>query len=927
MSTYQGPNASVTQQFVTSPGAIAIEDLPSVAVASAYDVFKKESIGSSFGVKDESVSFGVDKVIYNRSQAGSKAFDMYPPKAYANSIFGNIDLDLPQSDITSSGFSIDKDYSYVVPNTAKAAGSCRGIIPYYSAIKTTVILATDLSTIVITNGAVVTAQVKPGMRILINSTGSGWLDVGSVGSIGNDETKIYLSTPYSGAITDGVQIIVGAANTTLKTIPNILFDETADFVSAKVAIGDIISFSSLAISGSVVTPKTASVTAIINKNTLRFNTEALDAGRVDYDFSKYIAFTNVVGTTVQLYSYSVKRFVGFSKNLGLKTLDSGSGVSIVEVFGDAASPTSFSVTSSLVASTGMQKGDIIAITPSNVSDSSEERSVANLRLYRIDTITHGDSTVTSASASRSPSASQSISPSSSESPSSSQSNSPSSSESPSSSLSGSPSSSISPSASASASPGPGFETGVFIITVSTPIYRSVSSSSTDPIVAGDHLNAWTPKIESEIVADFRAVRSEEQHVVKRITSTKDIYTAWVRSGEDTIDPRNELAFMMSIIFNLSGGKVCYGVNVDSTAANKTSEYSEALEELKLVDVYSHSFGTTDSGVNGVVGAYCDEQSAPYEAHERIGSICYDLDDLYLMGSDSASSINISTGEIVTGGSFSLLTAGVTVNDIANIFDSDGELVATATVVETPTVYNKVITDYRGTLTSAPVVKFESGRKEDQAVRVGNIKYGNRRVSVIFPGWFQADFNGERMSLPPYFITAALVGLDSGVKASQPFTNMPFSIPGLSNIQLDTNTYFRKSNLDTIGGGGVDIMIQDATITQSIKSRHDLTSNMDAVQYRERSITKQADVAAKTIRNAVKPYVGRYNINDPNLFRFLGQVCSVVCGKVVKDGVLSKLVVTKIARDEVIDDKINLFMEATAFIAGNYYDITLLVKTR
>jgi hypothetical protein len=225
------------------------------------------------------------------------------------------------------------------------------------------------------------------------------------------------------------------------------------------------------------------------------------------------------------------------------------------------------------------------------------------------------------------------------------------------------------------------------------------------------------------------------------------------------------------------------------------------------------------------------------------------------------------------------------------------------------------------------MKFESGRKEDQAVRGGLVKYGNRRVAMLWPGWFYADYDGSRGLFPPYFISACICGMDSGIIASQSFTNMPFSIPGLSNIQLDTNTYFRKRQLDDIGSGGVDIMIQDATITQSLKSRHDLTTNMDAVQYRERSITKQADVCAKTIRAAVAPYVGRYNVNDPNLFKFLGQVCSVVCTKLVKDGIINRITTDKIARDEEIDDKINFFLTATAYIAGNYYDITLLVKTR
>jgi len=130
----------------------------------------------------------------------------------------------------------------------------------------------------------------------------------------------------------------------------------------------------------------------------------------------------------------------------------------------------------------------------------------------------------------------------------------------------------------------------------------------------------------------------------------------------------------------------------------------------------------------------------------------------------------------------------------------------------------------------------------------------------------------------------------------------------------------------MGGGGVDVQIQDVRISQTIKSRHDLTGDMSAVELREWSITKQADVAAKTLRNATAPYIGKYNITN-NLIKFLYKVCSVVCNKLLKDGILANISVKSIARDDVIVDKINFLVEATVFVAGNYYDITLYVKSR
>ena len=885
MGTYQGPNASVTQEFAVSPGAVAIESLPSVAVGTAYDVYNKESLGDFFGVqKDKIIPWGTsNKVVYDRNIAGLKAYEMYPPKAYANTRYGIIDLGITYDALSEDGITIDRDANYVVPGTQKIAGSCQGIIPYYNATLPTQILASDLSTVIISGGSVVTAQIKPGQKAFVYN--GSYQYVGTVGSIGLDETKINLAVPYSNpAGISGTKILVGADSASTPSFPSVLFDPTADFITSKVAVGDILNFSSLALSGSVDAPKKASVTAVINKNTIRFNTNKLPAGSVDLIFNQYEPQSSTpvaIGSTIQLYSYSINRLVGFSQSYGLKSIYS-SGVTSTTTSSPAIAEgvtidaiitsTSFSILKSSLTPFGgatviLNKGDVFAVRTAIVPLNKEERDPDSnkvMNLYTIDTITFVAG-ITS-------------------------------------------------------------DTDKYIITTTSPVYISnVTAGTQTAIDAGNFIDAWSPEVETEVVADFRAIRSQEHNVVKRIAGIQDIYAAWVRTDETSIDPRNELAFMMSIMFERSGGKVCYGINVDSSAGNISTEYGNALEELKLFDVYSHCFGTTDPGVNGIIGTYCDDQSAPYEAHERIGIICYDTDDLYLMGTDSISSI--TNGTIVLSGALNLLTAGVTVNDQVKLYDENGLYIDVATVLETPTLTNAVVTDWTGSTVTPKSAHFESGRKDDQAVRIGSIKYGNRRVTQLFPGWFYAVYDGNRIALPPYFIASAIAGMDSGLLASQPFSNMSFSIPGLSNIELNTGTYFRKAQLDEIGGGGVDIMMQSTSISQTIKSRHDLTTNMDAVQYRERSITKQADVCAKTLRTTVNPYVGRYNIQDANLFRFLGQACSIACSKLIKDAIIFNISVKSIKRDEVIDDKINFYVEATAYIAGNYYDITMLVKTR
>jgi hypothetical protein len=135
MASYQGPNVSVTQQFQTSPGAVAIESLPSAAVATAYDVYNKEALGDAYGIiESRDLLWGVsNKVVYDKTVAGQKALDFYPPTAYANTSSGNIYLEITDSDLSETGIAIGRDDSYIIPGTEMVAGSCQGILPYYKA--------------------------------------------------------------------------------------------------------------------------------------------------------------------------------------------------------------------------------------------------------------------------------------------------------------------------------------------------------------------------------------------------------------------------------------------------------------------------------------------------------------------------------------------------------------------------------------------------------------------------------------------------------------------------------------------------------------------------------------------------------------------------------------------------------------------------
>ena len=854
MASYKGPNVSVTQQFVTSPGAIAVETLPSVAVGTAYNVHNKLAIGTAYGLVDRTIAWADANPVYDASIAGKKNLAAYPPVAYAvASKIGNANLALAPSAFTSSGIAISRDAMYDLPGSDQIAGACQATSPFYRtpAVASTVTVTIDISDtsiVNVANGALTSAGLRRSQKVFITTNGTTWALIGTLKTVVSD-TRLILEIAYGSAISNGEAIIVGSADATIAGIINfgeMLYDPNANFqVGANVLPGDVLVLKCAAVSNTL----TATVKQVLDSNTLIFNTLQPNAGYIDANPLAYLPNSDAghsntgfdIGATLPVLSYNVQRLAGFSKNYMMKNI--GSGVTITKV-------TSSSFTYPTASSAPQLKaGDnfMLAADPSGWTGEDRDNVVNALNgtLYQVFECVRSGAN--------------------------------------------------------------------YLVTVTAAIAG---------LADGMHLFAWTATTASPLVADYRSIRTEEHNVVKRITSTDDITAAW-----GTIHPRNDLAFMVQAMFTGAGGRnVCYGINVDSSAPSLTTEYEAALEELKFVDVYSHCFGTTDEGVNAIVGPYCDGQADPYEGHERIGVITYDPDDIFTIGTGGGT-LNNTTGAITSITGFNTLTSGITVGDNVRISNASGIYQATATVTATPSIATALQTDYVGAAISTPQLVFMLGNKEPQALAMGSIEYGNRRVAALFPGWFSADAGSGSQLYPPYYIAAAICGMDSGISPSQSFTNRPFSVTGLSSISLGTNTYYRKAQLDEIGGGGIDIMIQDASPSVTIKSRHDLTTDMSAVQYRERSITKQADVAAKIIRTAFAPYVGKYNVNDPNLFKFLGQVGSIVCSTLIKGGVVAAINIDSITRDAVIDDKINISVSMTAFIAGNYYDITMLIKTR
>ncbi len=899
MATYKGPHVAVHQNFEQSAPATAVEDLPSAIVGTAFEVYENEKIGSHSGIEDKVLAWSNitdGATVFNDSVISKEAYDFYPVKTTTSTSFGVLDVD---ADVNEDGVKLDKDASFAIPETTKVSGSSVAKIPYYTQSTSCVVASNNTNIINIANGSVASAGIVRGQRVYISDK-DGWKYAGVVDSTPNTEgqvrvTKSVPAGSYSEILigceygstaigypkqtakilvsanvatvdqsTAGVEIgqsayllrgkdwfnagPVSAKTKTTITIdafdkikeetfdgievksegisknkyPNTFYDASADFISTKVKVGDLVKFTGVAIGGQ---EQVASVTNVLDKNTLFFSTKGPAGAGSDYLHYKS-ARIDTKGT-VRVTSYSVNRLLGFSTD---NNYDASGAPSPVGTFTGVATPTS-SILVSLSNDKAPKVGDLVAFALSAGVKPTVTTNVI---------------------------------------------------------------------------------TGVIKDKSGYNITLETSITLTD---AGYELYTWTPKTSHDINVTFRAISDKEIKRATRIGSIDDI-----RSNFGDITPYNELAFMLNATYGLSGGRVCYGVNVDPSDDIST-QYAEALNDvLGTIDVYSHALGTTEGGVNALLGAYVDSESDPYQGHERIAIAVYNEEDLLLIGAGTINSL--TEGDLSISG-LDLIESEVRKGDkvVLTNKDVEAEYIVTSSPVTSAIVEVKYVSGTKD-ITSGSAT-FYTGGIDAQAEKISALKYGNRRVAVVFPGWFQAEYNGETKMFPPYFISAALAGLDGGQIASQSLTNLSYSIPGLSNYKLDTNR-FKKSQLDVIGAAGIDIMVQDAVITQFIRSRHDLTSNMDSIEFRERSITKQVDVVAKTHRAAIAPYVGRYNISDA-LIQTVRQIVSVT-NTVLKKDTIKDIAILSIGRDPKIKDKILIVLKVTVFVAGNNYDFILNVNS-
>lgn len=449
----------------------------------------------------------------------------------------------------------------------------------------------------------------------------------------------------------------------------------------------------------------------------------------------------------------------------------------------------------------------------------------------------------------------------------------------------------------------------------TPAVSAGDKGKENEIYAWSTSNFYGQNISNTVFADYRVAKTSGIGQIASINGD-----AGGVAGLGKIGPWNDLAMSVYIVNGIAPSRNFYFTPIDPTLTPATA-YAAALALFELKDAYYMMLCTDDAAANALLPGHVLEMSDPYEAMERIALQTWNEEDIYLLSSYSGT-VAANTGVITCAGA-NFIADGVSSGDEV-ILPDETKIVVTAVVSATSlnTTYTETVS-VTGTLTFVAGALNMSKRAQRASLLGASAQ---RRVTSVFPGSFVADYGSfKNLTLPGFYLGASVTGQDMAFEVSQSQTRYDHPIPGFSNIRLGTNTAFRKRMLDVIGGGGVDVLVQGQSPSQNIMSRHDLTTDMSALEFSLRSITKQADKVAKYLRKTADIYLGKYNISDKLiefLYKPMTSACSALTGVVV-----SQCTLNSITRDPNISNKLLFNVKVTVFVEGDYFTITLNIASK
>lgn len=422
-----------------------------------------------------------------------------------------------------------------------------------------------------------------------------------------------------------------------------------------------------------------------------------------------------------------------------------------------------------------------------------------------------------------------------------------------------------------------------------------------------------------------------------------------------ISPENPLGFGMYFAMLNAPGLEIYGLGISATSADEVdgtlAAWAEAFEFVESKEIYgiaalTHSAEVAtlaDAHVTAMAGSEVGLERCVFLNPSRPTRVSNTLIGSGSLGNATALSDTFSTGlanlpSLLAAAGLSSGSYSITDNLFLRMDNDTTNYLITSVSGSIVTVSNGAITGnddlfysevatpvFTDAIVDRPFAIYVRGAAlaslTEEAIAYATIpgNYTNRRLVMVTPDKAKASVGGLEMEIEGYYLSAALVGMTASKSPSDPLTEV--GIQGFTGL-IGASDRYGEIQYRIMDGGGLWSMMQERT-NGPVKTRHQLTTDMSSVEMREFSILNALDFTAKFTRNALRNFIGRFNITT-NLQSAISTTMEGIGGYLTGNNILSTFKVNRLIQNPDQPDSLLLDISVGVLYPCNEIRLTIIV---
>lgn len=315
------------------------------------------------------------------------------------------------------------------------------------------------------------------------------------------------------------------------------------------------------------------------------------------------------------------------------------------------------------------------------------------------------------------------------------------------------------------------------------------------------------------------------------------------------------------------------VRAIALSSNDSVGYLQALELAQGERVYGLVPMTQDVSVCQAFALHAQGMSTPENAAWRMAIVNTKIPTKSPIGKYTAALVNANGGDnnitvasgkyVLTSSNSSFMSDGVTPGDTLNVTAGTGAPSPVGTMQILEVVSNQqIIVQAQGIATSISffITRTLSKTQRAAAVAAMSKSFGSSRLVHVQPDTVVVNVSGRMVVLEGFYLACAVAGLIAGFPSQQGFTNI--GIAGISDIS-NSNFTFTRAQLNTMSEAGTFLFVQETSGSLPYV-RHELTTDMSVLEYREVQQVKNWDFLSYYFSDKLKAFIGKWNITPDTI---------------------------------------------------------------